>query len=74
MIVLPAGRKWGDDYTEKGKAVCRALHEHCLHRESGIFLTNANAGGGFDWVTRPSDWMLGHLRLFSQVRCHHVIR
>ncbi|DBA92104.1 TPA: hypothetical protein ACH3X1_015830 [Trebouxia sp. C0004] len=76
--LLLAGRKWQHrPYTERGEKVCAALWKWCINKDT--FITNlgdwcltstglqANAPSNkYHFVSRASDYMLTHFKLFSE--------
>lgn len=73
--LLLAGQKWHDPLcTERGIKVCAAIWKWSVTAETNI--TNlgdwckeqmGDEPNRFYWVTRPSDYMLTHFQLFSEV-------
>ncbi|KAL0041273.1 hypothetical protein WJX77_010658 [Trebouxia sp. C0004] len=73
--VLLAGQKWHDPlYTERGIKLCAAIWKWSITAETRV--TNlgdwckdkdGKEADKFYWVSRPSDYMLTHFQLFSEV-------
>ncbi|KAL3134950.1 hypothetical protein ABBQ32_007910 [Trebouxia sp. C0010 RCD-2024] len=75
--LLLAGQKWQDpSYTARGIKVCAAIWEWSINDETlvtnlGDWCKSQKGAGGhadkFYWVSRPSDYMLTHFKLFSEI-------
>ncbi len=68
----PAEKTWpGKGYKETAKGICKALLTHCIKAgESHMPMTGDDAGLN-DYnrlISRSSDWMPAHFKLFEQAR------
>ncbi|KAK9766578.1 hypothetical protein K7432_004236 [Basidiobolus ranarum] len=64
-----AAKTWGNpSYKERAISLCRAIYEHCVNWNTCMFRLGdwVEKGTKFDKITRPSDFLLTHLLLFSR--------
>ncbi|KAI9594829.1 Six-hairpin glycosidase-like protein [Syncephalis fuscata] len=66
-----AHKRWGNNqYADRARRWGNAILNHCINSDTGAIVlgdwANFNKWDDKRWLTRPSDYVLGHLTMFSR--------
>ncbi|ORY06305.1 Six-hairpin glycosidase [Basidiobolus meristosporus CBS 931.73] len=64
-----AAKTWNEpSYRDKAISLCQAIYKHCVNWKTCMFLLGdwVEHGSKYEKLTRPSDFLLTHLLLFSR--------